>query len=305
MKATRDAYGEALAELGERDPRVVALDADLSCSTKSAKFRDKFPGRFFNAGIAEANMMGMAAGFASSGKVPFASTFAVFATGRCFDQIRVSIAYPALNVKIAASHSGITVGEDGASHQALEDISLMRSLPNMRVVVPCDANEARQATFAVAEAPGPFYLRLGRPKAPLLDEAEFTIGKAKLLRDGADVTLVACGYLVHEALKAAEALQSNGIGAKVLDMHTVKPLDKDALLKAARDTGHIVTCEEHSRIGGLGSAVAELLAENYPVPMRIIGTSDTFGESGKPGELLDKYGLSGNHIANAAKELLK
>ncbi|MCK4304552.1 MAG: transketolase family protein [Candidatus Eisenbacteria sp.] len=305
MKATRDGYGEALAELGGKNPNVVALDADLSCSTRTKLFADKFPDRFFNAGVAEANMIGMAAGLALSGKVAFASTFAVFATNRCFDQIRVSVAYPALDVKIAASHSGITVGEDGASHQALEDIALMRSLPNMKVVVPADAIEAGKAVFAIAGSPGPFYLRLGRPKVPLLEGQEFTLGKANVLRDGSDVALIACGYMVHEALEAAELLKSKGVSARVINMHTVKPLDEKAILKAAKETGRIVTCEEHSRIGGLGSAVASILSEKRPTPMRIVGTDDTFGESGLPAELIKKYGLSGAHIAKAAKELLK
>ncbi|MFC2175176.1 transketolase family protein [archaeon] len=303
--ATRDGYGKALAELGEKNPSVVALDADLSCSTKTKVFADKFPDRFFNAGIAEANLIGMAAGLASSGKIAFASTFAVFATNRCLDQIRVGVAYPKLNVKIAATHSGLTVGEDGASHQALEDISLMRALPHMRVVVPADATEAGKAVFAIADSDGPFYLRLGRPKVPDLEESKFTLGKANLLRDGSDVTLIACGYMVHQALAAADSLKKAGISARVLNMHTVKPLDEKAVLKAAKETGRIVTCEEHSRIGGLGSAVAEFLSITTPTPMRFIGTDDTFGESGQPDELIKKYGLSGSNIAKAAKDLMK
>lgn len=305
MIATRVAYGEALTKLGEKDERIVALDADLSCSTQTKKFADRFPERFFNAGIAEANMMGMAAGLAASGKIPFTSTFAAFATGRCFDQIRVSIAYANLGVKIAATHSGITVGEDGASHQALEDIALMRALPNMRVVVPADANETKKAVATVAETSGPFYLRLGRSKVPVLDEEEFTLGKANLLSDGTDVTIIACGYMVHEAQKAVANLKTNGISVRLLNMHTIKPLDKEAIIKAAKETGRIVTCEEHSIIGGLGSAVAETVSENYPIPIRIIGTRDTFGESGKPADLLNKYGLTGDHIATAVNELMK
>ncbi len=305
MIATRDAYGEALLELGNANEDIVVLDADLSGSTRTSKFAKHFPGRFFDIGIAEANMMGIAAGLASSGKIPFASTFAVFATGRCFDQIRVSIAYANLNVKIAATHAGITVGEDGASHQALEDIALMRSLPNMRVVVPSDAAEARKAVAAIAREAGPFYLRLGRPKIPALGEQPFKLGKANMLREGSDIAIIATGYMVHEALKAAEGLQHAGISAEVLNMHTIKPLDKKAAVAAAKGAGRVITCEEHSTIGGLGSAVAEALSQEYPVPMRIIGTRDTFGESGKPDELLDKYGLTAAHIAAAAKEMVR
>jgi transketolase len=304
--ATRDAYGQALAQLGHSNPKIVVLDADLSGSTKTAVFGKEFPERFFNMGIAEANMMGTAAGLAAAGKIPFASTFAVFATGRAYDQVRNSICYPELNVKIAATHAGLTVGEDGASHQSVEDIALMRVLPNMTVLVPADGVETRLAVRAAADHAGPVYLRLGRSQVPVIfgDDYEFEIGKAALLREGGDVTIIACGLMVGPALAAADALAGEGIAAQVLNMATIKPLDRDALMAAGRRTGAIVTAEEHSIIGGLGSAVAECLAEELPVPVQRVGVKDTFGESGPPEELLRKYELTEADIVTAAKKAM-
>jgi len=304
--ATRDAYGKALAELGRTNPDIVVLDADLSKSTKTAVFGAEFPGRFFNMGIAEANMIGTAAGLAAAGKIPFASTFAVFATGRAFDQVRNSVCYPQLNVKIAATHAGLTVGEDGASHQSVEDIALMRALPGMTVIVPADGVETRLAVQAAAAYKGPVYLRLGRPKVPVIfgDDYRFEIGKAALLQEGKDVTIVACGYMVGEALAAAETLAGEGVEARVLNMSTIKPIDTEALVKAARETGALVTAEEHNIIGGLGGAVAEVLAEECPVPIYRVGIRDTFGESGSPGDLLKKYGLTAADIVEAAKKAM-
>lgn len=306
--ATREAYGAALVELGRQNPNVVVLDADLSKSTKTADFGKEFPQRFFDLGIAEQNVMGTAAGLAAAGKVPFASSFAVFATGRVYDQIRNSIAYPRLNVKIAATHAGITVGEDGASHQMVEDIALMRVLPNMTVIVPADAVETRAAVMAAAEMDGPVYIRLGRSGVPVLhDENSFRFepGRAVTLREGGDVTVIACGIMVAAALEASEQLAGEGISVRVLDVHTIKPLDVQAVVDAAKATGTVVTAEEHSIIGGLGGAVAEALAENHPVPMRRVGVRDTFGESGKPAELLEKYGLTAADITLAIHEVLK
>ncbi|TYO94817.1 transketolase family protein [Desulfallas thermosapovorans] len=306
--ATREAYGAALVELGRKNPGVVVLDADLSKSTKTHDFNKNFPERFFNVGIAEQNMMGTAAGLAAAGKIAFASTFAVFATGRVYDQIRNSIAYPRLNVKIGATHAGITVGEDGASHQAVEDIAMMRCLPNMTVFVPADAVETRAAVLAAAEIDGPVYLRLGRSGVPVLhDENNFTFepGRAITMRQGQDAAIIACGIMVHAALEAAEVLAGRGISVQVLDMHTIKPLDVDAVVEAARATGAVVTAEEHTINGGLGGAVAEVLVENYPVPMRRVGVRDTFGESGKPRELLEKYGLTATDLVRAVQEVLQ
>lgn len=305
--ATREAYGQALVALGQENGDVVVLDADLSKSTKTIEFKKVFPERFFDMGIAEANMVGTAAGLAAAGKTPFCSTFAVFATGRTYDQIRQSVAYPQLNVKIAATHAGLTVGEDGASHQSVEDIALMRVLPGMTVFVPADAVEVHGAVAAAARIDGPVYIRLGRFPVPVLhgDDFEFVPGRAVELRQGSDVTIIACGIMVAEALQAAEDLSAEGINATVLNIHTVKPLDEAAITRAARQTGAVVTAEEHSIIGGLGSAVAEVLVENCPVPMVRVGVRDTFGESGKPGELLVKYGLTAADIASAVRAVLK
>lgn len=304
--ATRDAYGKALARLGETNEKIVVLDADLSKSTKTVDFAKKFPERFFNMGIAEANMMGTAAGMAAAGKIPFASTFAIFATGRAFEQVRNSIAYPKLNVKIAATHAGLTVGEDGGSHEAIEDIAIMRAVPNMTVIVPSDGPLTEAAIEAAAAFDGPVYIRLGRPAVPVLYEngVSFTIGKANLLKKGEHVSLVATGIMVSIAMQAAELLAQEGILADVVDMHTIKPLDGAMLSECANRTGAVVTAEEHNIIGGLGGAVAEYCAENCPVPVVKVGVNDIFGQSGKPDELLKEYGLTAENIAAAAKKAI-
>ena len=302
--ATREAYGEALAEIGADIKDIVVLDADLSGSTKTAVFAKKFPERFFNIGIAEQDLMGTAAGLATCGKIPFASTFAVFATGRAFEQIRNSICYPNLNVKIAATHAGLTVGEDGATHQSIEDLALMRALPNMTVISPADAVEAKKAVKAAALHEGPVYLRFGRMAVETIfdEDYEFKIGKGKILREGKDVAIIATGIMVGEALKAAHILEKDGLNAMVVNIHTIKPIDEEVILQAA-ECGAIVTAEEHTIIGGLGSAVAEVLAEKKPTPMRRIGVRDKFGQSGKPDELLKLYNLTAEDIANAAREM--
>lgn len=305
--ATREAYGEVLAALGEKHPEIVALDADLSKSTKTDVFAKKFPERFFDMGIAEQNMMGVAAGMAASGLKPFASTFAMFAAGRAFEIIRNSICYPNLNVRICATHAGITVGEDGASHQAIEDIALMRALPNMTVIQPSDGVSAKALIEGSLNISGPVYVRLGRSAVPMLysEAASFEIGKAATLREGIDVTVIATGIMVNEALKAAETLAEQNISVRVLDMHTIKPLDTEAVLKAASETQLIVTAEEHSIIGGLGSTVAEVASECCPVKVVRVGIKDTFGESGTPQALLEKYGLTAEHLVKAVVENLK
>jgi len=306
--ATRDAYGEALKELGKMNKNVVVLDADLSKSTKTAVFQAEYPERFINVGIAEQNLIGTAAGLAAAGKIPFASSFAMFATGRAFEIIRNSVAYPKLNVKVAATHAGLTVGEDGASHQSIEDISIMRTLPNMVVINPADGVEAKAAVIKAAEYKGPVYIRLGRSKVPVLyDEKDyqFELGKGVLLGKGSDVTIIATGIMVSMALEARQKLEEEGISVRVINIHTIKPIDKNIIIDAARETGAIITAEEHSIIGGLGSAVAEVLAENYPVYMERIGVQDTFGESGDGDELLKKYGLSPEKIIEAVKRIIK
>lgn len=305
--ATREAYGKTLAALGGENSNIVVLDADLSKSTKTADFAKVYPERFFNMGIAESNLMGTAAGMAAVGKVPFASTFAIFATGRAFEQVRNSIAYPALNVKIAATHAGITVGEDGGSHQTVEDIALMRVLPNMTVMVPCDGVSTEALIREAARIDGPVYIRLGRPSVtPVYNEkSDFAVGKANVLKDGADVTLAACGIMVQKALQAAEMLDGENIKARVIDFHTIKPLDKNTLISAARETGAIITIEEHSIIGGLGGAIAEICMEECPVLLKRIGIGDRFGQSGKPDELLEEYGLTADAIADAARDIIK
>ncbi|MCL6559861.1 MAG: transketolase family protein [Firmicutes bacterium] len=304
--ATREAYGEALLALGKENPDVVVLDADLAKSTKTYDFGKHFPERFFDMGVAEQNMLGTAAGLAAAGKIAFCSSFAVFASGRAFDQVRNSVAYPALNVKIGASHAGITVGEDGGSHQSVEDIALMRALPNMTVFVPADAVETAGAVRAAAEMKGPVYIRLGRAGVPVLHGPDFHFepGKAVLLREGTDAVVIATGMMVSVALDAAELLAGEGIMAGVLDVHTIKPLDVEAVVNAARKTGALVTAEEHSVIGGLGGAVAEVLAENFPVPLKRVGMPYKFGESGTPSELLEKYGLTPKALAVAVKEVI-
>lgn len=306
--ATREAYGKALVELGKENKNVVVLDADLSKSTKTADFAKVYPERFINIGIAEADLMATAAGLSTCGKIPFASTFAMFAAGRAFEQIRNSICYPELNVKIAATHAGLTVGEDGASHQAIEDLSLMRSIPNMTVLCPCDDVETMACIKAAAEYKGPVYIRLGRSAVPTLNEEtsyKFEIGKSVKLREGKDATIFATGIMVSEALKAAEALSKEGIEAEVINVHTIKPIDVEGIVSSVKKTGAAVTCEEHNVIGGLGSAVCEVLAENYPAPVKRVGVMDTFGESGKPAELLKEYGLLAENIVSAVKEIIK
>lgn len=305
--ATREAYGRALVALGEENPDVVVLDADLAKSTKTIDFKKRFPDRFFDFGVAEQNMMGTAAGLAAAGKVPFCSTFAVFAAGRAFDQVRQSIAYPRLNVKIGASHAGITVGEDGSSHQSIEDIALMRALPNMTVFVPADAVEVAGAVRAAARIRGPVYIRLGRAPVPVLHESDFVFrpGEAVLLREGRDAAIIATGIMVAAALEAAEILAQQGVEVRVLDVHTIKPLDMVAVVRAAKETGAVVTAEEHSVIGGLGGAVAELLGEKCPVVLKRVGIQDSFGESGKPAELLERYGLTPAHLVAAVHEVLR
>jgi transketolase len=305
--ATREAYGTALAEFGEKYDLVV-LDADLSKSTKTDTFKKKFPEKFINMGIAEGNMMSTAAGISTCGKVVFASSFAMFAAGRAFEQIRNSIGYPHLNVKIGASHAGISVGEDGATHQCLEDIGIMRTIPGMAVISPSDAVETRAAVEAAINFPGPVYLRLGRLSVPVIyDQAafKFEIGKGIELFDGKDVTIIANGLMVHEAITAKKLLDEAGISARVIDMHTIKPIDKEIIIKAAKETGAIVTAEEHNILGGLGSAVAEVLAENYPAPMKRVGVEDKFGKSGKPEVLLKEYGLTAEDIVKKVKEVIK
>lgn len=305
--ATREAYGAALAELGEKYKDVVVLDADLSKSTKTNDFKKKYPDRFFNMGISEQDMMGTAAGFASCGKIPFASTFAMFATGRAFEQIRNSIAYPKLNVKIAATHAGITLGEDGASHQAIEDVAIMRAVPNMTIINPADALSTRKAIEAAILHKGPMYIRLGRLGVPEVykNDMDFEIGKGIVLEEGKDVTIIAAGFMVHVALEASDILKKEGISAEVIDMHTIKPIDKEIIINSAKKTGAIVTAEEHNIIGGLGSAVAEVLCEEYPVPMVRVGIKDVFGQSGKPMELVELYGISSKDVAEAAKQAIK
>jgi len=305
-KATRDAYGETLVEIGKRDPRVVVLDADLSKATKSAIFAEKFPERFFNVGIQEANLVGVAAGLASCGKVPFISSFASFLISKGFDQLRMGVAFSEFNVKVVGSHGGISVGEDGASQMAIEDIALMTSLPGFAVVVPCDEISTRALVFEVAKHPGPVYMRTGRPKAPVVHKAgtDFKIGKGIRLREGKDLTILANGLEVFEALEAAERLAEEGMSASVIDLHTVKPLDTELIFEEAKRTGHILVAEEHQIWGGLGSAVATFLAKKHPCKMGFVAIQDTFAESGKADELLEKYGLTHPHIFKAAKKIL-
>jgi transketolase len=302
----RDAFGQALVELGEANPNVVALTADLAEAIKVHWFADKFPERFYEMGISESDMIGTAAGLALSGKIPFATTFAVFATSLANQAVRVSVGYNRANVKIATSHGGICVGADGATHQSFEDIALMRLIPGMTVVVPCDAHEAWKATFAVAEYTGPVYLRLGRIPTPILtaSDAPFILGRATVLKEGKDVAIIACGYGVALAVEAADSMKAAGISARVVNMSTVKPIDKSAILAAAADCGAIVTVEEHTVIGGLGEAIAGVLARERPTPIEFVGVDDTFGESGEPSEILEKYGLTASHVAEAVKRVL-
>jgi transketolase len=303
--ATREAYGKALAKLGQENERIVVFDADLSKSTKTADFKKVCPERFINMGIAEGNMMAVAAGMSTCDKIPFVSTFAMFAAGRAFEQIRNSICYPKLNVKICATHAGITVGEDGASHQSVEDISLMRSIPNMTVISPSDAVETEAVIRAITEYKGPCYVRLGRSGVSVINdnpEYKFELGKAITLRKGKDATIIATGIMVDAALEAYNTLSEEGIKVNVINIHTIKPIDTEAIVKASRETGVVITAEEHSIIGGLGSAVCEVLSENQPTPVIRVGIKDTFGESGKPAELLKAYGLTADDIVKAVKK---
>lgn len=305
--ATREAYGDALVELAEKYDYVV-LDADLAEATKTVKFRKAYPERFFDCGIAEGNMMSVAAGLAAAGKMTFASSFAMFAAGRAYEQVRNSVGYPHLNVKIGATHAGITVGEDGATHQCLEDLALMRTIPGMTVVNPCDAIEARAAVEAAMQNYGPYYMRFGRFACPIINdnaEYKFEVGKGVLLRDGKDATVLATGFMVHLALEAAEILGGEGIDVRVINIHTIKPLDTQIIAKAAEETGAIVTAEEHNVIGGLGSAVAEAICESCPVPMLRVGVEDRFGKSGKVPLLLEEYGLTAANIADKVRKAVK
>lgn len=306
QKDTRSGFGAGLLELGRRNPNVVALCADLTGSLKMDAFQKEFPDRFIQVGIAEANMMGIAAGLTIGGKIPFTGTFANFSTGRVYDQIRQSIAYADKNVKICASHAGLTLGEDGATHQILEDIGLMRMLPGMTVIVPADHNQTKAATLAIADHHGPVYLRFGRPKWPVFLPADmpFEIGKAQVLVEGTDVSIFACGHLVWKALQAAEELANDGIRAEVINMHTIKPLDVEAVLKSVTRTGCAVTCEEHNRHGGLGDAVAQVLALHRPTPQEFVAVNDSFGESGTPDQLLVKYGLDTPNVVAAARRAI-
>lgn len=310
MANPRDAYGETLVELGGKHPNIVVLDADLSKSTKTILFAKKYPERFFEMGIAEANMISAAAGLASCGKIPFASTFAVFATGRVYDQIRIDVAYSEANVKIFATHGGISVGKDGASHQMIEDLTLMRVLPNMTVLAPSDATQTRRLVELMATTQGPMYARIGRANSPLLytkeDLRDIKIGKGLIAKDGSDVSIIACGTMVDQAVDAQEQLAKDGVSAHIIDMYTIKPLDNKLVLKCAAETNAVVTVEEHSVIGGLGGAVSEVLAEHRSsVPFKRIGVQDMFCESGEPDELFEKYGLSTPHIVKTVKKLLK
>lgn len=306
-KATREAYGEALVEIGAKNNNIVVLDADLSKSTKTDGFKKAYPDRFFNVGIAEQNLISVGAGLAAAGKVPFVSSFAMFAVGRAFEQVRNAVCYPKLNVKICATHAGITVGEDGATHQSLEDIACMRAVANMKVIVPADAAETKAVIHWSADYEGPVYVRLGRAGvADVTPEGYmFTPGKAQVLRDGKDVAIIACGALVGPAMEAADALHAKGIEARVINMASIKPIDEEAIVAAAKEIGAIVTAEEHNIIGGLGAAVAEVLVSTVPVPMERVGVADTFGESGTPKELMAKYGLSADDIVAAAEKVMK
>lgn len=305
-KDTRSGFGEGLLEAGKQNENVVALCADLTGSLKMNAFQDEFEDRFFQVGIAEANMMSMAAGMTVGNKIPFTGTFANFSTARVYDQIRQSIAYSKKNVKICASHAGLTLGEDGATHQTLEDIGMMKMLPNMTVIVPSDFNQTKQATKAIADYEGPVYLRFGRPKVPIFNkpDAKFEIGKADLLVEGTDVSIIACGHLVWKAIEAAEALEAKGISAEIINMHTIKPLDAQAILDSVKKTGCVVSAEEHMINGGLGDSIAQVISRNNPVPQEYVGVDDSFGESGTPTELLTKYNIDTQNIIEAAEKAI-
>ncbi len=305
-KATRDGFGAGLAEVGDSNDKVVALCADLVGSLKMEAFIEAHPERFFQMGISEANMMGVAAGLATAGHIPYTGTFANFSTGRVYDQIRQSIAYSDKNVKICASHAGLTLGEDGATHQILEDIGLMKMLPGMTVINPCDYNQTKQATIAIAEHHGPVYLRFGRPNWPVVmpEDYEFVIGKGIVLKEGTDVSIFATGHMLWQAMAATEQLEADGISCEVINIHTIKPLDEELVLRSVRKTGRVVTCEEHNRIGGLGDAIAQVCVKNHPVPQEYVAVDDSFGESGKPEELLEKYGLGIDDVVAAVKRCI-
>lgn len=305
-KDTRSGFGEGLTELGRTNPDVVALCADLTGSLKMNQFENENPDRFFQVGIAEANMIGIAAGLTIGGKIPFTGTFANFSTSRVYDQIRQAVAYSHKNVKICASHAGLTLGEDGATHQVLEDIGMMKMLPNMTVINPCDFNQTKAATIAIAEHEGPVYLRFGRPKMPIFisEDTPFVIGKALMLSEGTDVTIVATGHMVWPAIEAGKALAEKGISAEIINIHTIKPLDEEAILKSVAKTGCIVTAEEHQIAGGLGESVAQVISRNNPVPQEFIAVNDSFGESGTPAQLMEKYGLDTPHLIAAAEKVL-
>ncbi len=305
--ATRFSYGNALVELGREHEDVIVLDADLAASTKSDLFREVFPGRFIECGIAEANMIGVAGGLSLMGLVPFASTFAMFSAGRAFEQIRNTVGYPHLNVKIAGSHAGLSAGEDGASHQSFEDIALMRTIPGMTVLVPCDDTEARQAVFEAYRHDGPVYIRLSKAATEVIHDETYrlAVGRGEVLREGNDIAVIACGMMVQEALAAASRLREEGIRVRVINLATIKPLDEDLIVTAAKECGRIVTCEEHSVIGGLGEAVAGVLGEKCPVPLRRVGINDAFGHSGRTDELWKEYGLSAEHVAEVVREMMK
>ena len=306
QKDTRSGFGDGIFELGQKKPNVVALTADLAGSLKLNAFIKAFPERFIQCGIAEANMIGIAAGLTIGGKIPFTTTFANFSTGRVYDQIRQSVAYSGKNVKICASHAGLTLGEDGATHQILEDIGLMKMLPGMTVIVPCDYNQTKAATLAIADYEGPVYLRFGRPVWPIFTNPDepFIVGKAQQLAKGNDVSIFACGHLVWKAIEAAKLLKEKGIHADVINIHTIKPLDQEAVIKSIQKTGCAVTAEEHNVIGGLGDSIAQVATKHFPIPIEMIGTQDTFGESGKPTELLKKYGLESDNIVAAVEKVI-
>lgn len=307
MMLTRQGWADALLELGEKNPNVVVLDADLAKSTLTCLFKDKFPDKFFDMGIAEQNMINTAGGLSLTGLIPFVSTYGVFVSGRAWEQIRTSICYGELNVKLGGAHGGISVGPDGATHQALEEIAIMRVIPNMTVLIPTDYYETKKAVLAAARINGPVYIRFGREKVPVVTSPDtpFEVGKAITMREGTDLTIVACGVMVAEALDAAEELAKEGINAEVINLHTIKPIDKDALIQSVKKTGCLVTAEEHQLAGGMGSAVLEVLAQNYPVPTEMVGINDTFGESGKPIELMEKYGLTSKEILEKSRQVLK
>ena len=304
-KDTRSGFGDGIVEAARKNPDVVALTADLAGSLKLQQFIKEFPERFFQCGIGEANMIGVAAGMTIGGKIPYTTTFANFSTGRVYDQIRQSVAYSGKNVKICASHAGLTLGEDGATHQILEDIGLMKMLPGMTVIVPCDYSQTKAATLAIADYEGPVYLRFGRPVWPIFtSDLPFEIGKAQLFSEGTDVTIFACGHLVWKAIEAGIILQERGISVEVINIHTIKPIDKEAVIRSITKTKCAVTAEEHNVIGGLGDAIAQIAAKNFPIPIEYVGTNDTFGESGTPDQLLEKYGLTSSHIIAAAEKVM-